>query len=388
MDILWTNKGSEPYKDDWTYPQRSDRIPHNGTMLRSQCTRGITGETQTKAWVGARRTYNIIEVSGEVLFRNTRSVKDSSEDVRRPHSDDIPEHHREDGVVESIENIDMNQQKNSVTSHDGETACSNGSIFGLSTHQQRSSRLPELGCRHYTDITDINEDYDSEVNPQCLRVAVECVVDDRNIGAWNQNANSTIVDCLENIGYDETRTVVLMVDGTSSHTPNGTSDEHNDRPARHMTNDLMIELSQVGPKILRDLDRLLNIREVRIVWIALNPSQQILVKRAKCGHYRRNRVGRQRRNAVASIPRKEWSGSIADVADIFLRLWCGKIIEKCWKVFCDTLVTRQHIYASCVHWFILTNDIGEVSRGALRHCVCHHNVLAKREHVLNGNRIG
>ena len=77
----------------------------------------------------------------------------------------------------------MNQQKNSVTSHNGETACSNGSIFGLSTHQQRSSRLPELGCRHYTDITDINEDYDSEVNPQCLRVAVECVVDDRNIGA-------------------------------------------------------------------------------------------------------------------------------------------------------------------------------------------------------------
>ena len=119
------------------------------------------------------RRKNIIEVSGEVLFRNTRSVKDSSEDVRRPHSDDIPEHHREDGVVESIENIDMNQQKNSVTSHDGETACSNGSIFGLS----------ELGCRHYTDITDINEDYDSEVNPQCLRVAVECVVDDRNIGA-------------------------------------------------------------------------------------------------------------------------------------------------------------------------------------------------------------
>ena len=50
------------------------------------------------------RRKNIIEVSGEVLFRNTRSVKDSSEDVRRPHSDDIPEHHREDGVVESIEN--------------------------------------------------------------------------------------------------------------------------------------------------------------------------------------------------------------------------------------------------------------------------------------------
>lgn len=61
--------------------------------------------------------YHIVEISREILLRNARSIKKGPKDVRGSHTNYVPKHNSKDGVIEPIQNIEMNQCNYGVTRH-------------------------------------------------------------------------------------------------------------------------------------------------------------------------------------------------------------------------------------------------------------------------------
>ena len=158
------------------------------------------------------------------LLRETRSVEYSAEDVGTTHSNHIPEEDGEHRILETIQDKEMDNSNYCITGNDGKRASSHGSI----------SRRSELGSGHYTHIQHVQYDHNNKMHLHIGWVAVEAVVDYRNIGTGNENANSAVIQCLENIVSREAETIILMENVTRTHAPNSTGNENHDWPMRDL----------------------------------------------------------------------------------------------------------------------------------------------------------
>lgn len=182
----------------------------------------------------SEKTDNIVEVSGEVLLGDARSVEVGSDNVCCSHSDDISEHGGEDGVVEAVQDEEVNQRDHGVAGDAGEADRTDRAVLGLSANEAKASTAPESRCRQNTHGEHIDGNDDDHVDPQVRRVAEKGIVDYRDVGAANENANTRIVQRLEDVFHLLTHAEEVVEDGAPAETADGTQNKHGDWPARNV----------------------------------------------------------------------------------------------------------------------------------------------------------
>ena len=238
--------------------------------------------------------------------------------------------------------------------------------------KKTSKNRPEFWSRHNTQVNDIERNDDDEVEFQVGGIAVKAVVNHRDIGSGNQDADSAVVEGLEDIGHDEIAAVKEMIDGASPKTADGAAHKHDDRPSRHVTDHLVVHLLQVSRQHLGHRRRLLHEDVARP-----HGRAEIVVQRLhRCddlGHHFRC----QTRHIRRLIPREEGMHSFFQRIHGRGVVFVGKIIEKGRKLLCNTFVSRSDFHASCIHHITLGNDICQILGRTLCNRVCFCNITSE-----------
>lgn len=158
------------------------------------------------------------------LLWEARSVEHRTENVGAAHADHVPEEDGEQGILETIQNKEVDNGDHGVAGHDSEGASAHGAV----------GRRAELGRGHYAHIQHIQHDHDDEVHLHVGRVAVEAVVDDWDIRAGDEDADAAVVERLEDVVSREAEAVVLVENETRTHAPNSTGNENHEWPVRDL----------------------------------------------------------------------------------------------------------------------------------------------------------
>lgn len=90
-----------------------------------------------------------------------------------------------------------------------------------------------------------------------VRIAIETVVHDRHIRTRDEDADSTVVECLQDVGNDKIAAIKEVVNRTASKTPNGTTNKNDNGPARNMTDHFVIHFFEISAKHFHDRCRFL-----------------------------------------------------------------------------------------------------------------------------------
>ena len=179
------------------------------------------------------KTDDVVEVSREVLLRDARSVKVGSDDIGCSHSNDVSKHGGENGVVETIQNEEVDQCDHGIAGNARKADRADRTVLWLSASEEKGSRGPERRCRQYAHGEHVDRNHNDHVSPQIRRIAEKGVVDYRDVGSANENANACVVQRLEDILHLLAHTEEVVEDGTATETTNCAQYEHGNWPARN-----------------------------------------------------------------------------------------------------------------------------------------------------------
>ena len=90
-----------------------------------------------------------------------------------------------------------------------------------------------------------------------VRIAIETVVHYRHVRTGDENADSAVVECLQNVGYNKIAAIEEVVDRAASKTPNGATNKNDNGPARNMADHFVIHFFEISAKYFNDRSRFL-----------------------------------------------------------------------------------------------------------------------------------
>lgn len=89
--------------------------------------------------------YDVIEGAWRILLGEPGAVENRSQNVRSSHSQEVPEDHGENEVVEPFQHVQMSKDDDGVASNDGKGHGSHGSVLGLSTMKWANHAYLKVG---------------------------------------------------------------------------------------------------------------------------------------------------------------------------------------------------------------------------------------------------